>query len=174
MALELAVDWRIDNLLEAIILMLPAMIANATPVVAGGRRPVDMGIVLPDGRRLLGDGKTVEGLLAGFAAGSAAGVLAALATANMLLAVHSPAIALGALAGDMAGSFVKRRLGIERGRPAPLLDQLDFYLGALAVSIALGYTWTPRVVVEAAAAVLLLHLAANVTAYLLGLKKVPW
>lgn len=57
MALELAVDMVVDNIVEALILMLPAMIANATPVVAGGRIPIDMGIILPDGKRLLGDGK---------------------------------------------------------------------------------------------------------------------
>lgn len=47
------------------------------------------------------------------------GLASALTTGNTLLALHSPIIAIGALTGDIAGSFVKRRLGIDRGGQPP-------------------------------------------------------
>lgn len=163
----------VDGVLEALVLLVPAMVANASPVVFKGRRPIDGGLVFIDGRRLLGDGKTIEGFIAGLLLGSLSSLPLALAVGrDMMLA--GPVIALGALLGDLAGSFMKRRLGIERGAPAPLLDQLDFYLGAVAASIILGYSWSPRVLVATGAVVVLLHVSANYLAYRLGLKQVPW
>lgn len=168
------VDQSIDSVIEALILLAPALFANPTPVIVKGSKPIDMGARMPDGRRVLGDGKTIEGFLAGLVAGSLAGLLVFLVTGNYHMVTHAPAIALGALLGDIAGSFLKRRIGIERGRPAPVLDQLDFYAGALAVSIALGYKWDLEITLLTAIIVGGLHIGANVFAYLAGLKKVPW
>ena len=53
---------------------------------------------------------------------------------------------LGAALGDHAKSFVKRRLGVEPGRPFPPFDQVDFALGALAlVSPVVGWIGWPHV-----------------------------
>ena len=41
---------------------LSAWIANATPVRGGGGRPIDGGKLFRDGRRILGDHKTMKGL----------------------------------------------------------------------------------------------------------------
>lgn len=165
---------EIDSLLEAAIILLPALVANPTPVLVKGRRPIDFGLNFIDGRRILGDGKTWEGLITGTLAGGVLG-----AAAWYLLGVNLPLtlafiIALGALLGDAAASFLKRRLGLRRGAPAPLLDQLDFYVGALAASHLSGYPWSTHTALAAAGLILLLHFTANVAAYLLGLKKEPW
>jgi len=170
---ELA-DGEVDSLLEAAIILLPALIANPTPVLIKGRRPIDFGLNFIDGRRILGDGKTWEGLIVGTLAGGVLG-----ATAWHLLDINLPLtlaflIALGALLGDAAVSFFKRRLGLRRGAPAPLLDQLDFYAGALAASYLSGYTWSIYTILVTAVLIILLHFSANVAAYILGLKKEPW
>ncbi|MCE4611370.1 MAG: CDP-2,3-bis-(O-geranylgeranyl)-sn-glycerol synthase [Desulfurococcales archaeon] len=165
---------HIDNILEALIVIAPAMVANATPLLVKGKRPVDGGRVFLDGRRILGDGKTWEGSLAGFIAGSLTALILAALLGWEELAVIGSAASLGAILGDMAGSFIKRRLGLKRGAPAPLLDQLDFYFGALALTVILGVDWSLKAVVEAAIVVVIAHVASNFGAYLMGIKNVPW
>ena len=80
-------------------------------------------------------------------------------------------LAFGALVGDALGSFIKRRIGIGRGKPAPLLDQLDFLVVALlfvslVVKLDLGF------VIIAMVLTVIIHLIANTGAYLLGIKDV--
>ena len=165
---------RVDTIAEALLIMAPAMVANATPLLVKGKRPVDGGRVFLDGRRLLGDGKTWEGSLAGFIAGSLTALILAVVLGSDNLALIGSAASLGAILGDMAGSFLKRRLGLKRGAPAPLLDQLDFYAGALALTMIAGVDWSLGVAIEIAVLVAIAHVAANMGAYLLGLKNVPW
>ncbi len=80
-------------------------------------------------------------------------------------------LAFGALVGDALGSFIKIRIGIGRGKAAPLLDQLDFLVVALlfvslVVKIDLGF------VIIAMVLTVIIHLIANTGAYLLGIKDV--
>lgn len=164
----------VDSYLQGLLLILPAMLANATPVVFGGFRPIDGGRVFLDGRRLLGDGKTWEGLVSGIAAGSLLGGLMALVFGDYVYAYAGVFSALGAMSGDIVASFVKRRLGLERGAPAPVLDQLNFYVGALILLYIAGLRFTLSVAVFLAVVSGAAHLLANVIAYLLSLKKVPW
>lgn len=164
---------------KALVWILPAYVANAAPVVLAKLlkrktrlHPLDFGCVFLDGRRVFGDNKTIEGLVGGFLAG------AAVALALERLSLHSlpsgAVLSLGALLGDLAGAFVKRRIGMKPGDPAPLLDQLDFLMGALAAHFAaFGELDT------SAAMILVLltppiHLATNALAYLVGLKQHPW
>jgi CDP-2,3-bis-(O-geranylgeranyl)-sn-glycerol synthase len=168
--------------------MLPAYVPNNAAVVAGGGRPVDGGRSM-GGRRLLGDGKTWRGTVAGVIAG----VLAALALdfvrdpVGSLLGVALPAfpldagvgLALGAMLGDMAASFLKRRLGADRGSPVPGLDQLDFVVGALVVAAVVAPAWFAATFDLAALGVVLiatpvLHVLTNGVAYVVGLKPEPW
>ena len=80
-------------------------------------------------------------------------------------------LGFGALLGDAIGSFLKRRLGIGRGKPAPLLDQLDFLIVAI-ILVALVVEVNLLFVAIAIILTLVLHLIANGGAYLLGLKDV--
>jgi CDP-2,3-bis-(O-geranylgeranyl)-sn-glycerol synthase len=170
-----ALDFKpIDSLYEGLVAIIPAMFANATPVVARGRRPIDGGLRFIDGRRLLGDGKTWEGLIAGLAAGVTVALLLAIALDNILVAYVGTLTSIGAMAGDIAASFIKRRLGMERGAPAPVLDQLNFYIGAIAVLLIAGYTITPTMFITLAVISGLAHITANMIAYKLKLKNVPW
>ncbi|MEB3787644.1 MAG: CDP-2,3-bis-(O-geranylgeranyl)-sn-glycerol synthase [Desulfurococcales archaeon] len=164
--------------LDLLILVLPAMVANGTPVALSRvtRRgiPIDMGRRMPDGRRILGDGKTVEGFIAGLAAAALTGIILYTILGDPRLVEASLASGLGAMLGDMAGSFLKRRLGLERGAPAPLLDQLDFYLGALVMLRLAGFSVEPLQAAIVGILVVVLHFTTNYIAYRLGLKNVPW
>lgn len=167
-------------ILQSLWLIAPAYVANGFPPVVRGKKPLDFGKNL--GRnRLLGDGKTFEGTIFGIIAGVSAGFLQMsvqgqispeLGLAKMTLPLAF-ALSSGAIVGDIAGAFVKRRAGIKRGDPAILLDQLDFLVVALLfagflVNLPLGI----------AAALLIItppvHLFTNFIAYKAKIKKTPW
>ena len=168
--------------------MLPAYVPNNAAVLAGGGRPIDGGRTR-GGRRLLGDGKTWRGTAVGTLVGIALAVAlnALRPTAAAALGVDLPAfplraavgLALGAMLGDIGASFLKRRLGRQRGAAVPGLDQFDFVVGALVLAAVLAPAWTvatfslPRLAVVVVATPLL-HLTTNAGAYLLGLKREPW
>ncbi|MEN2999001.1 MAG: CDP-2,3-bis-(O-geranylgeranyl)-sn-glycerol synthase [Acidilobaceae archaeon] len=162
----------VDSVFEGLLFIFPAMIANATPVIAGGKMPIDMGINFVDGRRLLGRGKTWEGLLAGILAGTFTGALLSVLHSDMWWVGFT--VSVGAMAGDIAASFLKRRLNMESGDPAPLLDQLNYYIGAVVALYLAGYQFTLPVLLVLAAIAGALHLLANVLAFILGLKEHPW
>lgn len=159
-------------------LALPAMAANGAPVVAARylrkTHPIDFGLLFLDRRRILGDGKTWEGFTSGLMAGLIVSSLIVAVRGDALFLLIGLISSLGALIGDMAGSFVKRRLGIERGKPAPLLDQLDFYAGSIALLYLAGIEiyLIPSIIL--AGVIFVLHIGTNYLAYKLGLKSVPW
>ncbi|MFB6201251.1 MAG: CDP-2,3-bis-(O-geranylgeranyl)-sn-glycerol synthase [Halorhabdus sp.] len=168
--------------------MLPAYVPNNAAVVVGGGRPIDGGRSW-GGRRVLGDGKTWRGTVGGIAAGTALAIaLDALAPGlSDAFGVALPAfpfgaalaLAAGAMGGDIVASFLKRRLDRERGAPVPGLDQLDFVIGALAVTAIVapgwfGATFTPRVLIVVVVVTPLLHVTTNAIAYVLGMKAEPY
>jgi CDP-2,3-bis-(O-geranylgeranyl)-sn-glycerol synthase len=163
----------LSQLIELIIYVLPAMVANGAPVIMNGPPPVDFGRRFIDGRRIFGDGKTWGGLLGGMTAGTLFGAIEAVAVGADLIP-YAALASLGALIGDLFGSFIKRRLGLERGQQAPVLDQLGFYVFALLFLYIVGKTFPLVDEVLWALAIYGLHRATNWGAYKLGLKKVPW
>jgi len=168
------------NIVELVTFILPAYVANATPVLVSKLlpwtpHPLDRGKNWFDGRRLFGNTKTVEGLIAGILGGTVTGL------AEQLLGVIEAGLergfvlSTGAVVGDLLGSFIKRRLDIPPGSPAPLLDQLDFLAGALVAAKLAGLnhlTFTDTVILTLLT--LVLHPITNFVAYLLKLKKTPW
>ncbi len=166
------------NIIKCVEAYLPAMVANATPVIIGKlirrRHPIDFNKNFVDGRPILGPGKTWEGLLGGLLAGSLVGALISSSLSYPTLVTASLFVPLGALLGDIAGSFLKRRLGIKRGDPLPIADQLDFYIGATIALYVKGEMPHLLAVVVFAVLVYYLHKATNELAYALRLKNVPW
>jgi CDP-2,3-bis-(O-geranylgeranyl)-sn-glycerol synthase len=167
-------DEILNLLTSALWFILPAYVANAVPVVLGGGRPIDGGMQFVDGRRIFGAGKTVRGFLAGVAAGTSVGLLQSLfAGALSYYLALGFLIALGALVGDLLGSFIKRRLGIKQGRAAPGLDQLSFVVVALIAASPLALpSW--EVVLTIIIITPPIHLATNFGGYKLGLKSRPY
>jgi len=120
-------------------LLLLVIVANGTPILldkALGARldyPLDAGLVLGDGRRLLGASATVRG--------AACAVLVTAALASLLgHGVRTGAlIGLLSMVGDGLSSFVKRRLGLLPGDKATGLDQIpESLLPLLAVADQYG------------------------------------
>ena len=54
-------DW-VGLLIFSLLLIVPAYISNASMVITGGGHPIDGGKLFRDGKRILGDHKTVKGL----------------------------------------------------------------------------------------------------------------
>lgn len=166
---------RLLTPIETIAVLLPAFVANASPVLLQKKgKPLDRGAVFIDGRPLLGAGKTFEGLLIGLAYGSTIALLFSAIIGSFSIALLGTLSSLGGLAGDILGAFVKRRLGLERGAPAPVLDQLDFYSGALIALYLAGIRLDIVTVLVLALLALILHKTTNMVAYKLRLKDVPW
>lgn len=161
--------------LHTVLVLLPALVANGSPVLLSyGGTPIDGGRKFLDGRPLLGAGKTWEGLGIGVLYGSIFAVFLASIMCSYTLLKGGIAAALGALLGDMFAAFIKRRIGLERGAPAPVLDQLDFYAGALISLYIVDIIVDPYAAAVFAPIVLVLHRLTNMAANRLKLKPVPW
>jgi len=169
-------------------LLLPAYTPNNFAVVFGGGKPIDFGRNFIDGKRILGNGKTIRGFIAGVLGGIFVGHLQLLIENIFNFGIYSfieyssfltlvSALAFGAMTGDIIGSFIKRRAGFERGQSFPLLDQLGFLVVAfLFASFFTGFKILFRIQIIIAAFIItpVLHLLTNYIAYRLGLKDVPW
>ncbi len=175
--------------------MLPAYVTNPCAAVFGGGRPIDGGRYLSDGRRILGNGKTFRGFFAGLVCGLVIGYgqVWSVQSNPVLFGAELPsfgsayvdpmimifAMAFGSLFGDMFMSFFKRRLGLKRGAPLPVVDQLDFVMGAWVFTYLAAPPWfvanfTFSIILVVLLVTPLLHLFTNVIGYFLGIKKEPW
>ena len=165
--------FDLNDLLIAIYIAIPTYVANSTPVVLGGGAPIDRGREFVDGLRLLGTNKTVRGFAYGLLFGSVAALAEAILFRNYLLVLAGILASLGALLGDLFGAFLKRRLDIPPGHPLPVVDQLDFILGALVLT-SLLLNVTMGAVLILVTATVPIHLLSNAAAYMLRLKKRLW
>lgn len=177
----------IETVLLAVWIMLPAYLPNSAAVIFGGGTPIDLGRGWR-GARLLGDGKTWRGSIGGAASGFVLALVLNEALAAELVPTFLPefellaalGLAVGAILGDMGASFLKRRTGRERGAPFPGVDQLDFAVGAFAVTALLAPSWFFEHVVDLGVLVVIvvvtpaLHLSANFIGYKIGVKDEPW
>lgn len=172
-------DLWILFVLRASLMAIPLYLCNGIALIFGGKTPIDLGKRFFDGRRILGGGKTFKGTIAGLLF-ALLGVLAlgvvfphssVIIGTNYLC--YGAILAAGAVLGDFAGSFLKRRLAIKRGKSVFLLDQLDFVAGGLLVGSLLMVP-TPLEVIFLLAFTLLVHAVGNWVAYITRMKIVPW
>lgn len=153
-----------------VLYILPAYVANGAPVLFGGGRPLDFKVKI-GGKRILGDNKTVRGTFLGIASGIVIGVIECPFLHMLAIAAL---LSVGALAGDILGSFIKRRAGVESGKSVPLLDQYGFFVVALLFASPLGRLPSAYGLLFLVLLTGLLHVLANMGAYMVGVKKVPW
>ena len=159
-------------IVEALKFVFPAYCANGTPVLAGGGTKMDFGKNFVDGKRIFGNNKTFRGFFFGWAIGMLVGSIEYVVFPGfpVLFIVLTP---LGALLGDLTGAFLKRRLGIAPGGLLPIVDQIDFVVGALVFALPLMIVYW-----QLAVTVLLItppiHLFTNFVAYKMKLKRHPW
>jgi CDP-2,3-bis-(O-geranylgeranyl)-sn-glycerol synthase len=177
----------IETVIVAIWLMLPAYITNASAAFFGGKTPIDRDIFWGK-NRLLGEGKTYEGLLKGFACGFLFGIVQHLFLREYIkisfglfpfFLVTLFCLSAGAMLGDLLGSFIKRRFGLKRGAALPLVDQLDFVGGAWLLLFLFARDWfiavfTAKIIVTVVIITPLLHLLTNYVGFKIGRKRVPW
>lgn len=175
--------------------MIPAYLPNPFAAVFGGGKPIDGGRTLKDGRRIIGDGKTYRGFISGVFFGVLAGSVQIWLSSRgfEILGTEMPAfgptyteafkvvlaLACGSLFGDMFKSFFKRRMGMKRGAPLPLVDQLDFVIGSWVFVYIMSPEWFVNNFTLPIMAIILittplLHLTTNIIGYITGIKKEPW
>ncbi|MEM0440785.1 MAG: CDP-2,3-bis-(O-geranylgeranyl)-sn-glycerol synthase [Candidatus Caldarchaeum sp.] len=157
--------------------IFPAYVSNAAPVVAvkffKKTTPIDFGKNFFDGRRVLGNGKTVEGFVSGVSSGFFTGWVMHQFAPWLFSLFEVFLLSVGALTGDVVGAFIKRRLGLQQGSSAPILDQTGF----LAVAMLFVYLfaglpdWLDAATIAALFVfTIFMHIATNGFAYITGLK----
>ncbi len=154
-----------------VIYILPAYVANGAPVLFGGGRPLDSGRKL-HGTRIFGDNKTISGTTSMLVAGLITGAVE-YAFLPYMLAV-SVLLSLGAIAGDLLGSFIKRRIGHASGASFPIMDQYGFFVVALLFAAPLGHMPSAYGLLFLFLLTGAMHVFTNAAAHRLKLKKVPW
>lgn len=176
------VSW-IYEVAYALFFIFPAYVANAIPVLFGGGLAIDGGRRMRDGKPIFGSHKTVRGFVAGVIAGTLTGAVQSIVLRSIAPSVFSPPydfsvllgflISLGALAGDLVHSFVKRRIGLKEGSFLPVADQLDFVVGAVLFAALVS---PPPLLTIALILIITLptHLLTNLVAYVIRVKKTPW
>ena len=171
-------DLTILFILRVSLMAIPLYLCNSLALVFGGKTQIDLGTKL-FGKPLLGSGKTFKGTFSGIFLA----FLAVLAISTVFpqtngvigasYLYYGTLLAIGAVLGDFAASFVKRRLGLERGKSVFMLDQLDFIVGGFAVGMLLV---TPAVleVIFLLAFTMIWHVIGNHIAFFVRIKKNPW
>jgi CDP-2,3-bis-(O-geranylgeranyl)-sn-glycerol synthase len=170
---------------KAFWILFPAFAANMFPVLAKGKYPIDFKKNLGK-YRILGNGKTFEGFGLGLIAGFLIGILElslyptlnvialqngfSLPTMNLSVAFLIP---FGALFGDLIGSFIKRRIGLKRGKKVILLDQLDFIIGAILFAYLFTEITVWMILIMLIVTVII-HRLSCIIGYKLKLKREPW
>ena len=178
-------------------LIIPAYVPNAMASIFGkkwGTVKMDFGKTWR-GKRIFGDGKSWVGFFGGAMSGVALGLIMI-----GISSIWDPdnyfgygpfwhnvgilcCLSFGALIGDLCGAFIKRRLGMERGQKAPILDQYDFIAGCFIITAIYDFNFIYNNYFEGvhiwAFIVILLvtfaiHRGVNIIGYKLGIKKEPW
>ncbi len=170
-------------LISSLYFFLPAYIANMCPIFAMALR---LPLAKPINEKLFGAHKTWRGFYAGFA-----GALLVLSLqkywqqqdvlsdytlldySQINLFLYAFLFGIGALTGDLAKSFFKRRANKKSGAPWFPFDQLDFVAGALILTYPFYQLPLANIGVLLVATPLL-HFLTNCAGYALGLKKVWW
>jgi CDP-2,3-bis-(O-geranylgeranyl)-sn-glycerol synthase len=166
-------------LIQAFWFIAPAYAANAFPPLMKGKTSID-GKRVFRGNRLLGDGKTVEGFWGGIIFGVFIGSVQIYGQQFLpeigLVEMTFPIVfllAFGTMAGDLIGSFIKRRMGMKRGESALIMDQLGFLILAIAFA-APYYAPTFPMLVLLVIFTPIIHWVANVFGYWIKVKRQPW
>ena len=179
-------------------IMGPAYIANSVAVLTGGKYPIDQGKLSSDGNRILGDGKTWSGLLGGTLGGIVFGMLLDAGDCRMALEHltgeeyeqslwgNNPVLifcllSFGALFGDIAASFYKRRQNLQRGDKFAILDMYDFIFMSLLLWFIFQSNWLLSWILDGWGPLItililtpVLHRGVNIIGYKLGIKNEPW
>ena len=168
-----------------LLIMSPAYLANTIAVLTGGKYPIDQGKLHSDGNRILGDGKTWSGLIGGTIGGMLVGYVLIVFIHEYIMESLDISIlfllSFGALFGDMAASFYKRRQNLQRGDKFPLLDMYDFIFMSLLLCFIFKRKWLLSWILDGWVPLFtilvltpFLHRGVNIIGYKIGVKNEPW
>lgn len=173
-----------EIILQAFWLLLPAGIANMSPVLVKWLPfldlPVDLGKEFK-GKPLFGKNKTYRGFLFGTLMAILVVYIQSVLFSHTLtwtLLDYSNAnvfilgflLGFGALLGDLIESFFKRQAGIVSGKSWFPFDQIDWIVGSLL--LASFYVSIPlKVIVVSILLFGMIHPVVNLLGYYLGIKK---
>jgi len=168
-----------SQVFNAIFFVMPTLIANVTPMLFGGGLPMDFRKNFFDGKRILGNNKTIRGFAAGFIAGFLMGLFSRWLLLTQVGVSYNIPITngflqgLGAVTGDVVGSFIKRRMNIKSGGSLIVMDQIGFMIfGLLLARIDTIFPWSYWLIMLPLAG--MVHMAANTVGYTMGWKDVWW
>lgn len=164
---------------QIILYLLPMYFANSSATIFAGKTQIDFGRMWIDKKPVFGSGKTWRGLIYAVVIGTLVGFVlhnflpeqTALLTPRYI--ELSFLLALGAMLGDLAASFIKRRHGLKRGEQVLLLDQLDFVVGGMIVGSVI-YLPDFYEAIAMCVATIVVHRVTNWLAFRLKIKNEPW
>ncbi len=179
------------QIIYSIYFFLPAFVANPSAVLTKSRAKMDFGRSFRNGRRILGDGKSWGGFIGGTLLGYLMGLIvfgiAYLLDSGInypflvpLISIPIFALSFGSMLGDVAGSFIKRRIGMTSGQNGFLLDQYPFALMSLLLLFLMSPGFFLEVYWNVPAILIILvitpplHRAVNIVGFKLKRKSVPW
>ena len=182
----------LECIFVVLLIMAPAYLSNTIAVLTGGRYPIDQGKLYSDGNRILGDGKTWSGLIGGTIGGIIVGYGLHLLLRNnyyqypwgtdflTMISIFF-LLSFGALFGDMAASFYKRRQNLQRGEKFALLDMYDFIFMSLLLCLIFQRDWLLSWIIDGWVPLFtilvltpFLHRGVNIIGYRIGVKNEPW
>ena len=125
--------YNISFIYSSFLILLPAIIANMTPVLLGRIRKFSR----PMNEEIFGKNKTWRGFLGGIFAGTLSYPL--LLETNFIHVAQNAnfifllgfLLSFGALTGDLVKSYFKRKIGKKEGEGWVPWDQIDYVLGAI-------------------------------------------
>jgi CDP-2,3-bis-(O-geranylgeranyl)-sn-glycerol synthase len=183
----------LQNVYFSLWFMLPAAIANASPIFSAHlpylkrwNAPIDNGRTFR-GKAIFGTHKTWRGLLGGIIVatvvfwlqqqfGGHLGFIRhspdAAAYLTLPIFILGPLFGFGALLGDAVESFIKRQRDIPSGKSWFPFDQLDYIIGGLLVSLPF-ITLPFAVYIWILVLWMVIHLIASYVGFLVGLKDEP-
>jgi len=161
----------------------PTYVTNSSPLFLSSilekMHPLDFGKLFLDKKRILGDGKTIEGTFFGFFMGLIYFLIFYYLDKNYnILNLYESIfegflLIIGAITGDIVGSFIKRRLGIERGEMLPVFDQIGFLVFAL-VFYSLIRQLSMNFITYVCFVTFLAHILTNSLSYSMKIKEKPF
>lgn len=158
---------------ELLHLLLLIVIANGAPIILRALMKskfdyrIDFGYCLHDRAPVFGSSKTWRDVIGAIVFTSLAAVLLGYSLSTGAL------VAVYAVIGDLASSFVKRRLGMESSSMAPLLDQVpESLLPAVILRHTFGLDFQSILILVGVFIVVELFL--SVVLFKLGIRKRPY
>lgn len=184
--------------LKSAYLLVPAYCANMAPPLAKRfhlleslAKPVDKGKVLKDNKYIFGQNKTYRGFIVGMIGGALGGILQVLLynisffheislsgiiyNNALFMVCFGALMGFGAIFGDLAESFIKRRVGVNPGERFIPWDQIDLVIGAYIFTLPILFgliSW--QLFLCSILVTFFLHVMTNHAAYYLHIRKEKW